>query len=106
MPPNRHAFLVELAKAGKVTAAEASLKPFGLAPYAIQEWGEMLTGAFRRWRVLPEDTPLDRIRKRQHEQSILFMAGVLAHRSRTFIHRSPARTRRLVAGIRSLHRSL
>jgi hypothetical protein len=79
MPPNRHAFLVELAKAGKVTAAEPSLKPFGLAPYAIQEWGEMLTGAFRRWRVLPEDTPLDRTRKRQHEQSILFMAGVLAH---------------------------
>ena len=39
----------------------------------------MLTAAFRRWRAMPEADAVERARKRQHERSILFMAGVLGH---------------------------
>jgi hypothetical protein len=79
LPANCHLFLVELAKQGKLNPPQGSVRDFGTAPYAIQEWAEMLTAAFRRWRAMPETTPLDRTRKRVHERSILFMAGVLAH---------------------------
>jgi hypothetical protein len=79
LPPNRHLFIVELTRSGAIDAHKPSLAPFGLAPYAIQEWSDMLTGAFRRWRQMKEDTAEARIEKRQLEQSILFIAGVLAH---------------------------
>jgi hypothetical protein len=55
------------------------MKRFGTSPYAIQEWGEMLTGALGRWRARPETTESERFVKRRQEESILFMAGVLAH---------------------------
>jgi hypothetical protein len=77
LPPNRHVFLIQLAKQGKLEAN--SVRDFGTAPYAIQEWAEMLTAAFRRWREMPETTPAERLRKRVHERSIVFMAGILAH---------------------------
>jgi hypothetical protein len=79
LPPDRHQFIVELTKSGAIDPGKPSLRPSGLAPYAIQEWGDMLTGAFRRWRQMKEDTEEARIEKRQLEQSILFIAGVLAH---------------------------
>jgi hypothetical protein len=77
LPRNRHAFLIDLAKSGKLEGL--SIRPFGVAPYAIQEWSEMLTGAFRRWRAMPEKTKAEYREKRQLEQSIVFIAGVLAH---------------------------
>ncbi|MPZ21027.1 MAG: hypothetical protein GEV06_24470 [Luteitalea sp.] len=79
LPRNRHLFLVELIEAGMLDADRPSLAPFGLAPYAIQEWADMLSGAFRRWRGMGEDTVERRTEKRQLEQSILFIAGALAH---------------------------
>jgi hypothetical protein len=39
----------------------------------------MLTAALRRWREMQETSPADRARKRVHERSIVFMAGILAH---------------------------
>ena len=80
LPPDRHQFIAALTKSGAIDAGKPSVRPFGLAPYAIQEWADMLTGAFRRWRQMKEDTEEARIEKRQLEQSILFIAGVLAHR--------------------------
>lgn len=78
LPANRHLFLIELAKQGKLDPP-AAVRDFGTGAYAIQEWSEMLTAAFRRWRAMPESTAAERVIKRQHEQSILFMAGVLGH---------------------------
>jgi len=53
-----------------------AVRDYGTAAYAFQEWAEMLTAAFRRWRGMPESNEVERARKRQVEQSILFMAGV------------------------------
>jgi len=80
LPANRHLFIVDLVKNQKFDPTQgATVRDFGTAPYGIQEWAEMLTGAFRRWRAMPETTPAEITRKRMHEKSILFMAGVLGH---------------------------
>jgi hypothetical protein len=80
LPENRHLFIIAKAKDPSFDPAKGhTVRDFGTAPYAIQEWAEMLTGAFRRWRAMPEGTPADATRKRMHEKSILFMAGVLGH---------------------------
>ena len=78
LPATRHQFLIDLAKQGKLDPPH-SAKDYGTAAYGIQEWAEMLTAAFRRWSAMPEADAVERARKRQHERSILFMAGVLGH---------------------------
>jgi hypothetical protein len=79
LPPNRHFFIIELAKEGKIEAKTNGVRAYGTGPYGMQEWAEMLTGAFRRWRAMPEKTSDDIVRKRMQEKSILFIAGVLGH---------------------------
>jgi hypothetical protein len=80
LPANRHLFIVQMAKDPSFDPAKGStVRDMGTAPYGIQEWAEMLTGAFRRWRAMPETTAAEIARKRMHEKSILFMAGVLGH---------------------------
>jgi hypothetical protein len=80
LPRNRHLFLIALVKAGKLDGTKgAEVREFGTGPYGIQEGAEMLTAAFRRWRTMPETTPAEAARKRMHEKSILFMAGVVGH---------------------------
>ncbi len=79
LPANRHLFIIELAKQGKIEARNNGVREYGTAPYGIQEWAEMLTGAFRRWRAMKETTPAGITRKRMQEKSILFIAGVLGH---------------------------
>jgi hypothetical protein len=79
LPPTRYAFIIELAKQGKLDTTPNSVRQYGTAPYGMQEWAEMLTGAFRRWREMPEKTPEEIARKRMQEKSILFIAGVLGH---------------------------
>ncbi|MSU48083.1 MAG: hypothetical protein EXS37_03170 [Opitutus sp.] len=80
LPRNRHLYLIEMAKhAAFDPKPGAGYRDFGTSPYGIQEWTEMLTAAFRRWRAMPETTPAEIARKRMHEKSILFMAGVLGH---------------------------
>jgi hypothetical protein len=80
LPANRHLFIVWMARQPGFDPAKGStVRDFGTAPYGIQEWSELLTAAFRRWRAMPESTPVEITRKRMHEKSILFMAGVLGH---------------------------
>jgi len=79
LPANRNFFIIELAKQGKIDAKTGGLREFGTSPYGIQEWAEMLTGAFRRWRAMKETTPMEIAQKRMHEKSILFISGVLGH---------------------------
>lgn len=78
LPANRHQFLIQLAKEGKLDPP-AEVREYGTAAYGVQEWAEMLTAAFRRWRALPESTEAERTQKRQMERSILFIAGVAGH---------------------------
>jgi len=78
LPANRHLYLIELVKQGKLEPPRA-VRDYGTAAYAFQEWAEMLTAAFRRWRGMPESNDVERAVKRQFEQSILFMAGVAGH---------------------------
>lgn len=78
LPPHRHAFLITLAQSGALGRTR-TVRDYGTAPYAIQEWAEMLTGAFRRWRAMPEKTRAERRERRHMEQSIIFIAGVLSH---------------------------
>jgi hypothetical protein len=78
LPANRHLYLIELAKQGKLDPPHR-VADYGTVPYAFQEWAEMLTAAFRRWRAMPESSDAERAVKRQHERSILFMAGVAGH---------------------------
>ena len=79
LPANRHLFIADLAKRGKMDPVNGTMRDFGTAPYAMQEWAEMLTAAFRRWREMPETNAVERARKGQHERNIVFMAGVLGH---------------------------
>jgi hypothetical protein len=79
LPPDRTQFLAALSASGELNRRPLTMKRFGTAPYAIQEWAEMLTGAFQRWRAMPENTETQRFLKGRHQESILFMAGVLAH---------------------------
>ena len=80
LPANRHLFILALAQRADFDPRKpGAVRDFGTGPYGIQEWAEMLTGAFRRWRAMPETTPAEIARKRMHEKSILFMAGVLGH---------------------------
>ena len=79
LPDNRHFFLIALAKKGQIEAKVNGVREVGTAPYGIQEWSELLTAAFRRWRAMPGTTPEEIRRKRMHEHSVLFMAGVLGH---------------------------
>jgi hypothetical protein len=80
LPANRHLFLLALARDPSADPANrAVVREMGTGPYGIQEWAEMLTGAFRRWRAMEEKTPAEIARKRMHEKSMLFMAGVLGH---------------------------
>lgn len=79
LPRNRYQFVIQLVQAGKLSADKGSVQDFGALPYGFAEWAEMLTGAFRRWRAAPETTAAERAAKRHLEQSILFMAGIVAH---------------------------
>lgn len=79
LPANRHLFLAQLVAGKRPDQVAAAIRNVGTGPYGIQEWGEMLTGAFRRWRDMPETTAAEKARKRMHERSILFMAGVVGH---------------------------
>lgn len=79
LPANRHFFIIELAQQGKIEARTNGVREYGTAPYGIQEWAEMLTGAFRRWRAMKETTPVENANKRMQEKNILFIAGVLGH---------------------------
>ena len=51
----------------------------GTAPYAIAEMAGKLISNFRDWRDAADDTATARVAKRQIEESIIYLGGVLAH---------------------------
>lgn len=51
----------------------------GTAPYAIAETACKLVSTVRGWRDCPEDTDTARLDKAQIEDSIIYLASVLAH---------------------------
>lgn len=79
LPATRHVFIARVLQGKTPDQATGALRNVGTGPYGIQEWAEMLTGAFRRWHAMPESTPAEIARKRMHERSILFIAGVAGH---------------------------
>ena len=79
LPPNRYEFL--LAYAGKPAPwGDVYHWPdLGFAPYAIAEYSEMLTVNFMLWRKAAAGTDAERRIKRQIEQNIIHIAGLLSH---------------------------
>lgn len=77
LPPNRYQYLLQYAEN---PASEDSFETHpGFAPYAITEHSEMLTVNFILWRKAPDATQEQRRIKRQIEQNIIHIAGLLSH---------------------------
>jgi len=79
LPPNRYEFLLQFAGRNKPSGTPFGYDEVGFAPYAIAEWSEMLTVNFVLWRKAPATTDTERRVKRQIEQNIIHIAGLLAH---------------------------
>jgi hypothetical protein len=79
LPKTRYEFLTTLALAGKLGPGNQTVLEFGTAPYAISEYAEMLTEAFRHWRGASSNSARSPRRKRQIEQSAIHTAGLLCH---------------------------
>jgi len=76
--PDRYQFLQRLVERG-VIRSDVTPASIGFLPYRIVELTELLRGQFRLWRRAPRRTVPERAERRQIEQNILFIAGVLAH---------------------------
>jgi hypothetical protein len=79
LPPNRYEFLLQYAGREKPAGGVYGYREVGFAPYAIAEHSEMLTVNFILWRRAPEATDTERRIKRQIEQNIIHIAGLLSH---------------------------
>ncbi len=79
LPATRYQFME--ANVGRKNAAgrPMTMEDLGGAAYAMTEYAEMLSGAFRRWRQATENTPEEQRVRRQMERSIIHVAGVLCH---------------------------
>ncbi len=79
LPPDRFAFA--LAQVGKLRTGGAvrRIQDVRFAPYAIAEHADLLTVGFIQWRKAPEGTPIERRKKRQIEQNIIYIAGTMGH---------------------------
>lgn len=79
LPPNRYEFMLQFAGKQKPGGAAFGYAEVGFAPYAIAELSEMLANNFMWWRRAPETTDAERRIKRQIEQNIIHIAGLLSH---------------------------
>lgn len=82
LPPQRYDFLMQYfgkPKPGTTNGATIGYRDLGFAPYAMAERSEMLTVNFMLWRQAPQKTAIDKRIKRQIEQNIIHIAGLLAH---------------------------
>lgn len=79
LPRNRYEFLLQYAGKPKPSGQTYTYGEIGFAPYAIAEHSEMLTVNFMLWRKAPETTATERRIKRQIEQNIVHIAGLLSH---------------------------
>jgi hypothetical protein len=82
LPAHRYDFFVQSVgkpRPGGPPGALLAYKDLGFAPYAIAEHGERLTNGFLWWRNARQGSPAERRVKRQIEQNIIYVAGVLGH---------------------------
>lgn len=79
LPPNRYEYLLAFAGRPAPWGGVYEWPDLGFAPYAMAEYAEMLTVNFMLWRKAPEDTEVLRRVKRQIEQNIIHIAGLLSH---------------------------
>jgi hypothetical protein len=78
LPPDRYQFMRLLVERG-IVKNDVTLATVGYLPYRIVELTELLRLQFRLWRQAPRRTALDLGRRRQIEQNIVFIAGILGH---------------------------
>ena len=79
LPPNRYEYVLLFAGKPKPGGGVHDHTSMGFAPYAIAERLEMLTVNFMLWRKAAETTADERRIKRQIEQNIIHIAGLLGH---------------------------
>ncbi len=78
LPPDRYQFLRGLVERGLVRGG-VTLTAVGFLPYRIVELTELLRVQFQLWRQAPRRTARERAERRQIEQNIVVIAGVLGH---------------------------
>jgi hypothetical protein len=78
IPATRYALLFAAYKRGLVDDKKP-VSDLGTAPVAIAEFADKLTSNFREWRDAREDTDTERLVRHQIEESIIYLAGVMAH---------------------------
>lgn len=79
LPKNRYEFLLQYTGKPKPSGGYYTYGEIGFAPYAMAEYSEMLAVNFMLWRHAPETTATERRIKRQIEQNIIHIAGLLSH---------------------------
>jgi hypothetical protein len=79
LPPNRYEYLLQFAGKPKFGGGTMGYRDLGYAPYAIAEYSEMLAVNFMLWRKAPAVTEEQRRIRRQIEQNIIHIAGLLGH---------------------------
>jgi hypothetical protein len=77
IPATRYELLFAAYKRGLV--GEKPVSDLGTAPVAIAEFADKLTTNFREWRDTREDTDAARMVRRQVEENIIYLAGVMGH---------------------------
>lgn len=79
LPPNRYEYLLQLAGKPKAGGGTMGYRDLGYAPYAVAEHLEMLAVSFMLWRKAQSGTDDERRIRRQVEQNIIHIAGLLSH---------------------------
>lgn len=79
LPRHRYEFLLQYAGQPKPAGGTYTYGEVGFAPYAIAEHSEMLAVNFMLWRKAPQADETERRIKRQIEQNIIHIAGLLSH---------------------------
>jgi hypothetical protein len=79
LPPHRYDFFKAMIAKPRPGGGSYEYKDLGFAPYAIAEHSEMLTVNFMLWRNAGTKTSDERRIKRQIEQNIVHIAGLLSH---------------------------
>lgn len=79
LPRHRYEYVLQYAGKPKPSGGVFTWGEVGFAPYAIAERSEMLAVNFMLWRKAAESTDTERRIKRQIEQNIIYIAGLLGH---------------------------
>jgi hypothetical protein len=78
LPRTRYDYMRALLANGVVTG-DVKLETPGFLPYRIAELAQMLRREWELWRAAPSGTRAEKERRRQIEENILHVAGILGH---------------------------